>query len=122
MDNAQKRPNVFGGTIKAGIAVVILLLSVWSCGFSGAFTGNSGEPLSENAVDMGGRMCPEFKSLVPADSGASPVFDLSPSKPVVFIRMPDGRDTYFIASYRRVPKKKKCVALEDIGRNGLVVL
>jgi hypothetical protein len=105
------------GAAKITLCVFILLLSVWSCGFSSSFTGNSGESLS--VVEIGGRVCSEFDSLFPfgKGTGMGPAFDLSPSKRVVRLVTADNFDAYYIASYRRIPGKKKCVALQLIERD-----
>lgn len=114
MDKSSEASKLFGGLL----LVVMLLVTVWSCGFSSSFTGNSGEPLAEHLVGIPERLCSEFQNLIPRPSyGYGSAFDLNLAKPVIWITMPDNRETYFIATYRRTPNKKKCVSLQEVGRD-----
>jgi hypothetical protein len=117
MTSNDSRSNQLTQAAKILLCVFILLVSVWSCGFSSSFTGNSGEPLS--VVEIGNRACSEFDSLFPfgRGTGMGPAFDLSPSKRVVSIVTADNFDAFYIATYRRSPGKKKCVALQLIERD-----
>ena len=95
---------------------------LWVLSFGNLLGGqNSGEPLSEHVIEIGDRICEEYQSAIPVKhTGFGPAFVFTPNRPVIWITMPDGRNTYFMASYRRT-NKPKCVELEEVGRDPLGV-
>jgi hypothetical protein len=109
--------------IKYSAVCIVALWILWVFSFGNLLgSQNDGEPLSEHVIEINEHICREFEAIaVPGkQSGLGTAFVLTPNKPVIWVTMPDGLNTYFIARYRH-SKKSKCVELKEIGRDPINV-